>query len=308
MLDYLSLRALAAIIQTGSFEKAANSLNVTPSAVSQRVKLLEERLGTVLIVRGNPCIATETGEWLCRHMEQVGMLEQALFKQLPELADPDTPPQNVTVHIATNADSLATWFLPAVTAFTKQTGYLLNMVVDDQQHTGSWLQRGRVMAAVTGLGKPVQGCRVYPLGALRFQAVANSDFFQRYFADGVTAETIVHAPMLTFNQKDDLQSQWVQQTLGQSAGCPTHWLPSTQGFVDAVLLGLGWALNPAMLISSHLAAGRLIELMPGSTLDVPLFWQVSRLAEASLAGLTREIIATARRELVQDYAALSLRV
>lgn len=308
MLDYLSLRAVAAIIQTGSFEKAATMLHVTPSAVSQRVKLLEERLGTVLIVRGNPCTATETGEWLCRHMEQVGMLEQALFRQLPALADPDTPQQNVTLHIATNADSLETWFLSAATAFAKATGYLLNIAVDDQQHTAGWLQRGRVIAAVTGLSKPVQGCRVYPLGSLRFRATANPEFFQRYFADGVTPETIIRAPALTYNQKDHLQNQWVQQTLGQTLTYPTHWLPSTQGFVVATLSGLGWGVNPAQSVRAHLEAGRLIEIIPDTPLDVPLFWQVSRLAEASLAGLTREILATARRELVQDYAALSLQV
>lgn len=299
MLDYLSLQALAAIVRTGSFEKAAHALHVTPSAISQRVKLLEERLGTVLIVRGTPCTATEKGEWLCRHMEHVGMLEQELFKQLPALADSGMQQQEVTLHIATNADSLGTWFLPAVTAFSKATGYLLNIAVEDQQHTTGWLQRGKVIAAVTGLSKPVQGCRVYPLGSLRFHATASPDFFKRYFADGVTPENIVRAPTLTFNQKDYLQMQWVQQTLGQSLTCPTHWLPSTQGFLDAALGGLCWCMNPAVLAKDHLTAGRLIELIPDTPLDVPLFWQISRLAESSLAGLTQEILARARHELVQ---------
>ncbi|SPZ33728.1 chromosome replication initiation inhibitor protein [Agrobacterium tumefaciens] len=61
MLDYPAMRAVALVAQTGSFEKAAQVLCVTPSAVSQRIKQLEERLGVVLIVRGNPCVATEKG-------------------------------------------------------------------------------------------------------------------------------------------------------------------------------------------------------------------------------------------------------
>jgi LysR family transcriptional regulator (chromosome initiation inhibitor) len=78
MLDYPSLAALAAVVREGSFERAARVLNVTASAVSQRVKLLEERLGSVLVVRGQPCSATDAGRLLCRHVERVGMLEQDL--------------------------------------------------------------------------------------------------------------------------------------------------------------------------------------------------------------------------------------
>ena len=56
MLDYPSLAAVAAVVREGSFERAARALNVTPSAISQRVKQLEERLGSVLIIRGQPCV------------------------------------------------------------------------------------------------------------------------------------------------------------------------------------------------------------------------------------------------------------
>ncbi|GBH23948.1 hypothetical protein BvRS1_09970 [Burkholderia vietnamiensis] len=67
MLDYALLDALAAVIRPGSFERAAKELNVTPSAVSQRVKLLEERVGSVLVKRGQPGVATPSGALLCRH-------------------------------------------------------------------------------------------------------------------------------------------------------------------------------------------------------------------------------------------------
>ncbi|MBY3065614.1 LysR family transcriptional regulator ArgP [Rhizobium laguerreae] len=297
MLDYPALRAVATIVQTGSFERAATALNVTPSAISQRVKQLEERLGVVLIVRGTPCTATEKGEWLCRHMENVGMLEAELFGQLPALVDPDEPRQRVTLQIATNADSLGTWFVEAMSNFSKSSPYLLNVAVDDQDHTAEWLQRGRVIAAVTSLEKPVRGCRRFALGVLRYHATATPDFVTSHFPQGVTSEAIRNAPALTFNQKDRLQSSWIRRTFERDLDYPTHWLPSPQSFVEASLSGMGWGMNPTQLTREHLASGRLIELVPDTPLDVPLYWQINRLAADRLADLTREVVTVAKRRL-----------
>ncbi len=277
-MDYAGLRAVAMVVQTGSFEKAALALHVTPSAISQRVKQLEERLGAVLILRGNPCTATEKGEWVCRHMEHVGMLESELFSQLPALSvfrRGQQPRDAAHRHQCRQSRHMV---LKAVSAFTHQSGFLLNVAVDDQDHTAEWLQRGRVLAAVTSLEKPVQGCRVTPLGFLRYHATASPAFIDRYFPKGVTETELAQAPALTFNQKDRLQQQWISQVFGASIVHPTHWLPSTQSFVDAALLGMGWGMNPALLVRNHLAEGRLVELVAGTPLDVPLFWQVNRLA------------------------------
>jgi LysR family transcriptional regulator (chromosome initiation inhibitor) len=299
MLDYAALRAVSLVVQTGSFEKAALALHVTPSAISQRVKQLEERLGVVLILRGNPCTATEKGEWVCRHMEHVGMLETELFGQLPALIAPDEPGQRVTLHVATNADSLGTWFLKAISSFATDRDYLLNIAVDDQDHTAEWLQRGRVLAAVTSLDKPVQGCRVIPLGSLRYLATASQPFMTRHFAGGVTEARLSQAPALTFNQKDRLQHVWASKVFGAPVVHPTHWLPSTQSFVDAALLGMGWGMNPDMLVRDHLVSGDLVELVAGTPLDVPLFWQVNRLAADRLKPLTQAVVDAARGVLVQ---------
>ncbi len=297
MLDYPARRAVSTVVQTGSFEKAARVLSVTPSAVSQRVKQLEERLGIVLIERGSPCVATKQGEWLCRHIENVGMLEDELFERLPGLIDPAHPRQRTTLNVAVNADSLGTWFVAAASNFCESTPYLLNVAVDDQDHTADWLRRGRVVAAVTGLEKPVPGCRRIPLGSLRYHATASPDFMARHFHEGVTLEAIDDAPALTFNQKDRLQSQWVSQTLGDDVPLSTHWLPSTQSFVDASLSGMGWGMNPMQLVQEHLRSGRLVELVPDTPLDVAIYWQISRFAADRLATLTRVVVAAARGSL-----------
>ena len=297
MIDYPAARAVALIVQSGSFERAAAALNVTPSAISQRVRQLEERLGAVLIERGAPCTATEPGAWLCRHMEHVGILEAELMHHLPGLVDPAAPAQRVTVNVATNADSLGTWFLAAAAAYTRDSETLLNIAIDDEGHTADWLRRGRVLAAVTSLAKPVQGCQLRPLGKLRYHATASPWYLERHFPAGVTPAAIANAPALTFNQKDRLQHEWVRQALGQDVTFPTHWLPSTQSFVDASLAGMGWALNPVQLVREHLASGRLVELVAGATLDRPLSWQVNRLAADHLSDLTRHVMVTARSEL-----------
>lgn len=298
MIDYAAARAVALIVQTGSFEGAARALHVTPSAISQRVRNLEERIGAVLIARGTPCTATEKGAWLCRHMEQVGMLERTLMERLPSIGGAGAGGAPVTLSVATNADSLGTWFLPAIAGFATGADYLLDIAVDDEDHTADWLRSGRVVAAVTAHERPVQGCTVSALGAMRYVATASPGYMQRHFPAGVDSAALARAPGLTFNQKDRLQQAWVHQTLGEGLDFPTHWLPSTQGFVDASLAGLGWALNPVDLVRDHLVAGRLVELVPGATLERPLFWQVARLATGQLDALTQAITRAARRALV----------
>lgn len=295
--DYAALRAVAAVVRTGSFERAAASLNVTPSAVSQRIKQFEERFGAVLIERGTPCTATDKGLALCRHMDRVGMLEKDLMAQLPELSGPEDAGQRVTLNVATNADSLGTWFLEAIASFTKASDYLVNVAIDDEDHTADWLRRGRVLAAVTSLERPVQGCRVTQLGSLRYQATASPDFIARYFPDGLTEEAFQRAPALTFNQKDRLQNVWAREVFGHDLSFPTHWLPSTQSFLEGSLAGMGWALNPVQLARPHLERGELVELFPGKLLERHLFWQINRLAADQLHGLSRSIFSVARREL-----------
>ncbi|WP_172329157.1 LysR family transcriptional regulator ArgP [Mangrovicoccus sp. HB161399] len=296
MIDYPAARAVALIHRTGSFEAAARKLGITPSAVSQRVRQLEERLGTVLLERGTPCTATAEGAWLCRHMEQVEMLEHGLFGLLPGLAE--GAPQPVTLDIAINSDSLATWFLAAAAPFAAETGFMLNLVTDDEEHTADWLRRGRVLAAVTTLERPVQGCQVKPLGRLRYLAAASPDYLARHFPDGVTAGALARAPALTFGQKDRLQRDWVQRNFGTVPDFPTHWLPSTEGMIEATLLGLGWGMGPEPLLRAHMKAGRIAEMVPGAVLDRPLHWQVSRLAAGRFDRLTRLVTAAARQSLI----------
>jgi LysR family transcriptional regulator (chromosome initiation inhibitor) len=297
MLDYASLSAVAAVVREGSFERAARALNVTPSAVSQRVKQLEERLGSVLIVRGQPCTATATGRLLCSHIEQVGMLEHELRGALPKLTQANTDSGRVTLRVAVNADSLGTWFIGAMAEFLGTEAALLDVALDDQEHTVEWLRSGEVLAAVTAHAQPVQGCNSVTLGRLNYVAVTSPAFMQRYFPDGVTAASLANAPGLTFNRKDRLQSQWIRKVCRRDVDIPTHWFPSTQAFIDASIAGIGWGMNPASLVKEHLRVGTLVELVPGRTLSVPLYWQHTRLQVPMLSRLTHAVLSAARNAL-----------
>ena len=296
MLDYAALAALAAVIREGSFERAASALHVTPSAVSQRIRSLEERVGCALVVREQPCRATETGRRLCQHVDRVRLLEQELQGTLPALA-----PQGqtrVALPIAVNADSLATWFAPAIAAFAADAPVLVELAVDDQDHTTEWLRSGAVLAAVTGTGRPAAGCNSRALGAIRYVAAASPAFVARHFADGIGAGSLARAPSLIFNAKDDLQARWARRLCHRDVTLPRHTVPSPHAFVAAATAGMGWGMQPLSLIAQHLQDGSLVEMLPNSPLDVPLYWQHARAASALLDGLTREILAAAARALL----------
>jgi LysR family transcriptional regulator (chromosome initiation inhibitor) len=297
-LDYPQLAALAAVVREGSFERAARALHVTPSAVSQRIRALEERMGGVLVVRGTPCSVTEAGRALVRHAERVALLESELALPQAARGARDAPVVRATLRIAVNADSLATWFVTALAAFAQaQPQVSIDLLLDDQEHTGEALRRGDVLAAVSASAEPVQGCSVVALGRMRYRATASPAFVKRWFPRGVDAESLAAAPCLVFNRKDRLQERWLRRITRRELAPPAHQLPSSQAFVDAALAGLGWGMNPGSLARPHLAARRLVELLPGRVIDVPLYWQSSRLALPALARLTDAVIASARAPL-----------
>jgi LysR family transcriptional regulator, chromosome initiation inhibitor len=293
MLDPSQLAALAAVHRRGSFELAAIELHVTPSAISQRVKALEETSGTLLIRRGQPCRATEAGLRLIRHHDEVALLERTLATDLPGLSQ-----SPATLRIAVNADSLAIWVIPALAA---TEGFLFDLVIDDQEVSQDWLKRGEVVAAITGHPGPLQGCDTISLGNLRYRATAAPAFMARWFPGGISAASLALAPAINFSDHDRLQEIWVSRQIAgaaRRAAFPSHRMASAQAFVDACLAGLGWGVNPEPLVAAHLASGALIELVPDTPLDVPLYWQFTRLAAPALAPVTAAVLKAARQMLV----------
>jgi LysR family transcriptional regulator, chromosome initiation inhibitor len=298
-LDSQQLRALAAVVHEGSFERAAQALHVTPSAVSQRIKALEQSVGAVLVHRGSPCRATAAGLPLVSHAEQVALLEAQVMQNLQGASARGAAPALLTLRLAVNADSLATWFVDALAAFTAQAPHVrLDVVIDDQDHTADALRRGEVLAAVTSQRAAVAGCNSSALGLLRYVATASPAFVRQHFSSGLSTAALRSAPCIVFNRKDALQAAWLKKVSRAAINPPCHWLPSSQAFVDGSLAGLGWGMNPLPLVKAHLAAGRLQALAPNKPVDVPLYWQANRLQAPLLAQLTDAVHAAARKHLM----------
>lgn len=283
MFDYPLLAALAAVVRTGSFEQAARELNVTSSAISQRVKLLEDRLGTLLVVRANPCKATPSGLRLFRHAEDVGLLEHATRKDLASFLPIEKP---ASVRIAVNADSLATWFIEAAAACPD---IIFDLVLDDQDRSVDWLRRGEVVGAVCSHSGQIQGCDSRALGSLRYVASASPAFIAKWFPDGVSPDSLRRAPAISFNGNDMLQSDWVHQNFDVKLSFPSHRMPATHAFADATCAGLGWGMNLEVLTREHFKNGNLVPLLPESPLDVSLYWQFSRMVAGSIEDITQAV-------------------
>lgn len=208
---------------------------------------------------------------------------------------PDTP--HASLRIAVNADSLSTWFIRAMAEFGRADAALLSLTLADENHTAEWLRRGYVLAAVTSVATAVQGCRIRRLGSLRYVATASPGFVRRWFAAGVSVDALAQAPSLLFDGNDRLQEVWARRVVRRDVALPVHRIPSTQAFVDAALAGIGWGMNPLPLVRAQLKAGSLLELVPDTAIDVPLYWQATRLKVPVLERLTRSVVRAAAAAL-----------
>ena len=279
-MDAVQLATFQAVIEEGSFEAAARTLHVTPSAVSQRIKALEQAVGQVLVRRTKPCEATEAGQPLVRLAGQVALLErEALDATRGGLAGGG----RTRISVVVNADSLQTWFMPALAAIPAELALSFDLHQDDEEYTAELLRAGTAMAAVTTQHVAVQGCRVEKLGAMRYLAVAAPGRFAGFDS----------SPMVVFNRKDRLQHRFLAAQTRRHLDPPIHYVPAAAAFGEAIRLGLGWGMVPEQLVADDLAAGRCVELIPGRHLDVPLYWQYWRMESTALTALTTAVKAAA---------------
>ncbi|MFG2278277.1 LysR family transcriptional regulator ArgP [Streptomyces asoensis] len=289
------VRTLLAVVDEGTFDAAAAALHVTPSAVSQRVKALEQRTGRVLLLRTKPVRPTESGEIVVRFARQLARLERDTRSELGMSGEGE--PTRVTV--AVNADSLATWFLAALARVPREPEICFELHREDETRTAELLREGLVMAAVTSSPGAVTGCSVRALGTMRYQAAASPDFVARHLGDGPLEEALARAPVMTFDRSDDLQDAFVRGLSGgaRGAGRVRQAVPTSEGFVASVVAGFGWGMVPEVQAGDLLRSGRLVPLAPGRPLDVPLYWQQWKLDSPALAAVADAVAATAARTL-----------
>ncbi|AEG91183.1 LysR family transcriptional regulator ArgP [Ramlibacter tataouinensis] len=283
-----ALECLAAIVEEGGFERAAQRLSITQSAVSQRLRALEAQIGTVLIVRSRPLKPTAAGQLLLKHTKQLRLLRADLERDLKELAPSSTGSgrEEERISIAINADSIATWALPALDELARQ-GLPLEIITDDQDFTHEWLREGQVLGCVTTLKQALRGCKVLPLGAMPYVLVASRDFAREHCPQGLTPHNFRELPFIAFNRKDDMQSEFVAKAFGlRRVTLSQLFVPSSEGQVRAVLAGWGASVVPELLARPLLAQGALVNLVPQQQLPIQLYWHCWNLESEVLDALT----------------------
>lgn len=283
---------LAAAVDEGTLDAAARRLHVTPSAVSQRIKALEEQLGRLVLVRSKPVRATDAGAAVIRLARQAALLEH---DTLVELGDDPAAGARISVPLAVNADSLATWFLEPLAHLSQRHPVVFDLHRDDQDFTAGLLESGAVMGAVTSRGAPVAGCRVSTLGAMRYEAVATPGYVERWLSEDPAA-ALADAPVVDFDRRDDLQNVWLAARGVDPARPPRHYVPASNDFATAVRLGLGWAMLPRFQSHEALERGELV-LLGGDPVDVVLHWQQWNLRSPLLDAIADEVVAEGRRVL-----------
>ena len=296
--DSDALECLAAIVEEGGFERAAVRLSVTQSAVSQRLRALEAQVGTVLLVRSRPIKPTSAGRLLIKHAMQMRLLRADLETDLQDL----TPGAGALreedrISIAINADSIATWALPALGEMVAG-GLPLEIITDDQDFTHEWLREGQVLGCVTTLKQALRGCKVMPLGVMHYVAVASPAYAEAHCPQGLTPHNFRSIPFIAFNRKDDLQTDFVSRACGlRRVALSQRFVPSSEGQVRAVLAGWGASVVPELQVQGLLASGALVNLAPQVTLPVNLYWHCWNLDSVVIDRLTSALSTAAAAAL-----------
>jgi LysR family transcriptional regulator (chromosome initiation inhibitor) len=285
---------LAAIVTEGTFDAAAQRLHLTPSAVSQRVRALEIAVGRPVLRRMRPVELTPSGEAVVRYARQLELLSVDLSDQLEPGVEGSTP----RITLVVNSDSLHTW---ALSGLVKAADHAqLTILREDQDHSLEFLRRGTAHAAVTGTASPVPGCISRRLGVMRYRPVCTPAFAARWFADGVTSTTLATAPLVVYDDKDDLQDRYLRRHHRTALQPPRHYVPATHEFGQAIQMGLGWGMLPELQLA-QLKSGTLAPLTPSDHIDVPLHWQQWRLTSTALDHVATAI--TDAAQALQPYQA-----
>ena len=298
--DPAALECLAAIVEEGGFERAAQRLNVTQSAVSQRLRALEAQVGSVLIVRSRPLRPTSAGQLLLKHTKQMRLLRADLERDLQELAPsaPGGSREDERISIAINADSIATWAMGALHDLVRQR-LPLEIIVDDQDFTQEWLRSGQVLGCVTTLKQALRGCKMVPLGAMPYVAVASASYAEQYLPQGLTPHNFRDVSFLSFNRKDDMAAEFVARAFGLKRVALNHlFVPGSAAQMRAVAAGWAVGVMPELMARQALADGSMVDLAPGRSLPIQLYWHCWNLESELLDALSSALTSAAAQALV----------
>ena len=294
-LDYRGLAVLDAVAATGSFEKAALMLGISQSAVSQRIKALEDATGRLLVIRGTPSVPTGLGQRLVVHHRHVKLMEAALDIDLgQDVSLPD-------VAVAVDADSLATWFAQALPSLLMPPRCQFDVQVADAEQALKLVREGAVFGAVAAaLDSPFEhanGTSSTALGTMRYLCVATPVFAGHWFGDGFSVEAVKLAPAIVGERK--LLGHFLAQHFDYKGAFPHHTLPVSGALNGCISGGLAYGLMPELQALALLDKRLLVDLNPGKAFDQALAWHAWNIDTPFTRTLSEHIVETARRTLLQ---------
>jgi len=288
MMDYPHLITLLAVEKEGTFGSAAAALGMSKSAISQKIRLLEQRLGRVTFER-NPTRPTPLGRRLCRHIENVQFLETKLFLTYGDLFK-NNEFELTSIKIAINDDIQSRCLLDTLDPITKsQSQFLFDVVISREQDALEALRHGNVRAAISSINFPIPDVTTHYLGSQAYVATASPSFLKDFFSSGVTEENLISAPSISYSQNPSLGTRVLKERFGNAIPLPSHLLPSSHGVLNSCLDGFAWGMNPLHLAQEHLASGKLVNLWPDKNIEVPLYWHVTSIVEELLDGVTQTV-------------------
>ncbi len=287
------LQTFKVVIEAGTLERAARQLNITASAVSQRLKALEKQAGSVLFIRSRPIRTTGSGDVLLRLARETHMLSAEAHRALGLQTATGVEPRRTDLSIAVNADSLASWFTPVLGGLATQDLMVCEILRHDEEHSTELLRSGQVMGAVTTNDTPVQGCSALYLGTMRYRAMASRGFTDQWLPGVDPVAELAEAPMVSFDRTDGLQRS-IRWNIVGGAGPekPTeYFVPDSRVYVAAVAASMGWGMIPEIQEPDD---GSLVCLNQAWTSDVNLYWQRWKVPSQALDMLTALVTDAAR--------------
>ena len=283
--DFAELKAFVAVVERQSFARAAEHLGLSPSALSQTIRLLESRIGTRLLNRTTRSVApSASGESLYR---RIAPLFREMAAAVAEASEA-TGRMSGTLRINTLGIAARTVIAPRLCRFHQvHPDVVLDIVVEDALTN---IVTGRFDAGIRvggQLEKDMVAVRLTP--DLNMVAVASPAYLARRGTPKSPADLHQHACINWRLQVDGKQYRWEFKKRGQRLEVAVDG-PVVTNHADigvaAALNGLGIAYHfERDGVAGHLAAGRLVQVLADWSISRPglfLYYPNSRHRPAAL--------------------------
>jgi DNA-binding transcriptional LysR family regulator len=272
-LDVESLRTLLSVLDHGSMTRAAEQLNLTQSAVSWKIKRLEQRVGRDLVVRGGRAIRpTRDGEMLA---DEARAIVEAHDRAVARLASSELVGR---VRLGSNEEITASRLVAVLGRFNRvHPSAWIEVLVESSSDLTDAVDRGDIDVAVLQVGPEQlrEGDTVLWTEELAWVTSSEVPYDQSAI------------PLVTFGEHCNYKA--IGEPMLTAAGVD-YWVAfagqTTAGVKGAVEAGLGVAV-----LGSRFLGADIVEWEPGRELgELPIMYQVARIDPGDQTALAMALV------------------